>query len=102
MPKINIIPAPGFTLVKPSTQTKPLAMTLSNRTDKRIASGEIIAIGADDFTVYGIAIKGENYGKVGDIIDFFHYYDEGQADFTIENGIRYYYVKFQDIRGTKS
>lgn len=99
MTKINLTPSPGIAIIEPLETHDPSAFATSSQPKGRTIRGTIIAMGADDKTVYNIPIKATDYGKVGDIVWFLHYYEEGGVDIMTFNDKQYYVAKWQDFRG---
>lgn len=92
-------PSPGIAVVKEFKQENTSSVMTKNSSKGRIITGTIVYMGLADMTTSGVLIKPELFGKVGNTIWFLHYYDEGGVDVGEIDGVEYFFVKFQDIRG---
>lgn len=96
---MNIKASPGIAIISTIKETKESSIIGPDKTRGRITKGKIVSMGADDMTNNGAVIPAKNYGKVGDVVYFLHYYDEGGVDVGEIGGETYFFVKWPDFRG---
>jgi len=89
----NIIPVPGYILVKPVKQEKTTTsgIVLPDSHEDKPQQGEVIKVGEDYMTDYGI--KKSSPCKVGDIVV---YKEWGGKEYK-SGEIEYMILKFEDV-----
>jgi co-chaperonin GroES (HSP10) len=96
--ELQFTPSPGIAIIEEIKETETQGGIVGVTEKHRIIPGKIIAIGKDLVTDAGAILKANVYGRVGDIVYFIHYYEEGGYDVAIVNQTKYYTTKFQDFR----
>jgi len=98
MKKVNFLASPGIAIIKEIEEQDNTALSFGSPKTSRVIKGEIIAMGANLITDADALLEADRYGKVGDIVYFLHYYDEGGHDIAYVDNKKYYTVKWQDFR----
>lgn len=96
MEELKLYASPGHAIVE---LLKEKTSIITGEQKDRIKRGKIIAMGIDQTTDYGTKIPASEYGKVGDIIYFLHYFESEGLDHTFTNGKTIFFVKWIDFKG---
>lgn len=94
--KPSFKPAPGIIIAEYIEPFDKSSLTITSKSESRLLKGKIVAIGGDLTTPMGNIIQAEKYGKVGNVLYFLSY--EGNYDWRIIEGKKYYSIKFEDCR----
>ena len=97
MTKLPFQATPGIIIVTP-VEEKQSQFTVTGQKTGRIIQGKVVSVGDYDTTTNGEKVDPARFCKVGDLIWFLHYYDEGGVDVMEVEGKKYYCVKLGDIR----
>lgn len=93
--------SPGIAIIQEITDKDASSITLTQKAQGRIIKGKVISMGEFD-TQHGEDIEPDRFCKEGDTVYFLHYFEEGGVDVGMIDGVKYYFVKWGDIRATQN
>jgi len=85
---------PGVVLILPK-KTSGAVVVEEEAKVSRFMWGEVIAVGPDYLSDFGVVMKADNYAKVGEEVAF--YINDPTYDFLKIDNEKYYTIHFKDI-----
>lgn len=88
--------SPGILIAEEIQEDNKTSIKLTGENQSRLMRGKVIAVGIDVESSLR-PFKGKDFASVGEIIVFLSY--EGGYDYRLIDNKKYYFIKFEDVRG---
>lgn len=89
---MKYIASPATAVIEELKKTTSGALATPKSKSRHMGTGKILSITGTK------ELPAEQYGKVGDIVTFLSYYEEGEYDRQEADGTIIYFVKLEDFR----